>query len=66
MIELYIGLGVFTMATGAWYFYRKGRRERLEQRQLEMFIEELVWDPDDGRWVVDDTEEIRPLKSKKV
>ena len=64
MLQIIAGVGFGILTVGAWIVYRSVQRSWLEQRQLEMFIEELVWDPDDGRWVVDDSEEIKPLKEE--
>lgn len=52
-----VGLG----SISAYYLYRHRRRACLEERQLQMFIEQLVWDPDDRRFMVEDRVEILPL-----
>ena len=63
MIPLILG-GLLTLTVGTVYYYKK-RREALEAKQLQMFIEQLVWDPDDKKFVTDHREEILPLRRLK-
>ena len=60
MIPVIIG-GLLTITVGTMYYWRK-RREALEAKQLQMFIEQLVWDPDDRKFVAEHRDEILPLK----
>ena len=47
----------------AYYHYRRRKmREELEQRQLQMFIEQLVWDPNSEEYKRASRQEILPLK----
>ena len=59
---LIVGLG----SVSAYYLYKQRRRTYLEDRQLQMFIEQLVWDPDDRRFVVDDRVQILPLPPNSI
>ena len=63
MIEIMVGFGVSVFSVLAYYVYKKRRRDWLEQRQMDMFIESLIWDADDRRWVVDEKEEITSIKT---
>ena len=60
MIQLILG-GLVVTALSTVYYIRR-RRQELEDRQLQMFIEQLVWDPDDRRYVPGEKQEILPLK----
>ena len=63
MLHILLGFGVTAITSiGALWYIRYRYRNRLEQRQLEMFIETLVWDPDDGRWRVDDTDPVKEME----
>ena len=62
MIQLIVG-GLFFTALSTVYYLRR-RRQELEDRQLQMFIEQLVWDPDDRRYVAGEKQEILPLKEQ--
>ena len=59
---LVVGLG----SVSAYYLYKHRRRAYLEDRQLQMFIEQLVWDPDDRRFMVEDRIEILPLPEGSI
>ena len=59
---LIVGLG----SVSAYYLYKQRRRAYLEDRQLQMFIEQLVWDPDDRRFMVEDRIEILPLPEGSI
>ena len=61
MIPIIIGSIITVTLGGVVYYYRKRRRQELEDRQLQMFIETLVWDPDDRRFVMENRENILPL-----
>ena len=67
MLPLIIGgalvLGIGTVGV---YIWKQRRRQFLEDRQLQMFIEQLVWDPDDRRFVVDERFEILPLPENSI
>ena len=54
------------MGSVSYYLYKQHRRAYLEDRQLQMFIEQLVWDPDDKRYMVDDRIEILPLPEGSI
>ena len=53
MLQIVLCVSVITVGTLFLIKRRMRRRRELEQRQLEMFIEALVWDPDEARWMVD-------------
>ena len=62
MIPIIVGSIITVTLGGVVYYYRrKRRRQELEDRQLQMFIETLVWDPDDRRFVMENRENILPL-----
>ena len=67
MLPLIIGgalvLGIGTVSV---YFWKQRRRKFLEDRQFQMFIEQLVWNPDDKRFIVDDRFEILPLPENSI
>ena len=67
MLPLILGgalvLGIGTVSV---YWWKQRRRRFLEDRQLQMFIEQLVWDPDDRRFVVDDRVQILPLPENSI
>ena len=65
MLPLIIG-GALVLGIGGAYWWKQRRRRFLEDRQLQMFIEQLVWDPDDRRFVVDDRFEILPLPENSI
>ena len=56
----YIIATLVTVTMGGMYYIRR-RREELADRQLQMFLEQLIWDPDDEKYVVDYKDEILPL-----
>ena len=51
---------------GSVFWWKHQRRQFLEERQLQMFIEQLVWDPDDSRFVVDERVQILPLPPNSI
>ena len=61
MLPFILG-GVLTVAVGAVYYMRQKRRQDLEERQLQMFIEQLVWSPEREEYISTSRERIRPLK----
>ena len=61
MLPLILG-GVLTVTVGAVYYMRRKRRQDLEERQLQMFIEQLVWSPEREEYIRTSRERIRPLK----
>ena len=61
MLPLILGGLLVTAVTTAYYVRR--RRQEWEDRQLQMFIEQLVWDPDDKKFVAEERHKILPLKS---
>ena len=64
MLHILIGFGITAITgVGAFWYIKYKYRNFLEQRQLEMFIETLVWDPDDGKWRVDDTSPVKEMKT---
>ena len=65
MLPLIIGGGLI-LGVGALYVWKQRRRRFLEDRQLQMFIEQLVWDPDDRRFMVEDRIEILPLPEGSI
>ena len=65
MLPLIIGGGLI-IGVGVLYVWKQRRRRFLEDRQLQMFIEQLVWDPDDSRFVVDDRVQILPLPPNSI
>ena len=65
MLPLIIGGGLI-LGVGALYVWKQRRRRFLEDRQLQMFIEQLVWDPDDRRFVVDERFQILPLPPNSI
>ena len=65
MLPLIIGGGLI-LGVGVLYVWKQRRRRFLEDRQLQMFIEQLVWDPDDSRFVVDDRVQILPLPPNSI
>ena len=65
MLPLIIG-GAIVIGIGSVYWWKHQRRRHLEDRQLQMFIEQLVWDPDDSRFVVDDRVQILPLPPNSI
>lgn len=60
----YIIATLVTVTMGGMYYIRR-RREELADRQLQMFLEQLIWDPDDEKYVVDYKDEILPLPRAK-
>ena len=67
MIPIIIGSIITVTLGGVVYYYRrKRRRQELEDLQLQMFIETLVWDPDDKRFVMDNRENILPLAPDSI
>ena len=65
MLPLIIGGGLI-IGVGVLYVWKQRRSRFLEDRQLQMFIEQLVWDPDDRRFVVDERFEILPLPPNSI
>ena len=65
MLPLILGGGLL-LTIGTVYWWKQRRRRHLEDRQLTMFIEQLVWDPDDKKYVVDDRIEILPLPDGSI
>ena len=65
MLPLIIGGGLI-IGVGVLYVWKQRRSRFLEERQLQMFIEQLVWDPDDRRFVVDERFEILPLPPNSI
>ena len=65
MLQFAIGFGVSVISVGVYVFFKKKRRDWLEQKQLEMFIESLVWDSDDHKWVVDECDQIKPIPTDR-
>ena len=64
MYEYYlIVAGVFTIGIGGYRYYRRKRAQWLEEKQLQMFIDQLIWDDDDKRWMVEESCLITPLKA---
>ena len=66
MLPLIIGGLIVGLGSVSYYWYKRRRRAYLEDRQLQMFIEQLVWDPDDKRYMVDDRIEILPLPEGSI
>jgi hypothetical protein len=66
MLPLIIGGLIVGLGSVSYYLYKQHRRAYLEDRQLQMFIEQLVWDPDDKRYMVDDRIEILPLPEGSI
>ena len=54
-------IATFVTITGSLYYIRKRRRDELEARQLQMFIEQVVWDADNKKYVVYERDEILDL-----
>jgi len=55
-------VGSLILGIGSIYYWKKKRREALEQRQLDMFIQQLVWDPDSKEFREGERTRIYPLK----
>ena len=55
-------VGSLFLGIGSLYYWRKRRRRALEERQLDMFIQQLVWDPDTAKYKEGERTRIYPIK----
>ena len=63
MIQIMLGVVAGIGSGVAYYYYwRRKKREELEQKQLQMFIEQIVWDPNSQEYKSASRQEILPLK----
>ena len=62
MLYFCIGTSALTLGVVAYKYYQHYRRRDLEEKQLQMFLEELVLNVDIGRWEVQEKHRIKSLK----
>ena len=63
MFTMLVSVGVGTLAaTTLYYIYRAHKRDQLEEKQLNAFIEQLVYCPDCAEWVVGERQRIKNMK----
>ena len=66
MLSVFISIGAGTAAfTTAYFLYRAHRRDKLEEKQLNQFIEQLVFCPDCKDWIVGNKTPIAKMKKLK-
>ena len=65
MEAIIIGLGVTLSLTGILYWWKRDRARELEERQLQMFLDTLIWNPDDMEYEIQERVEIKTLPEKK-
>jgi hypothetical protein len=65
MEAIIIGLGVTLSLTGILYWWKRDRAKELEERQLQMFLDTLIWNPDDMEYEIQERVEIKTLPEKK-
>ena len=65
MEAIIIGLGVTLSLTGFLYWWKRDRARELEERQLQMFLDTLIWNPDDMEYEIQERVEIKTLPEKK-
>lgn len=65
MEAIIIGVGVTLSLTGILYWWKSDRARELEERQLQMFLDTLIWNPDDMEYEIQERVEIKTLPEKK-
>ena len=65
MEAILIGIGVTVSLTTIIYWWRRDKLKELEERQLQMFMDSLIWDTDEKMYIVEDRLEIKPLPAVK-
>ena len=65
MEAIIIGVGVTLSLTGILYWWKRDRAKELEERQLQMFLDTLIWNPDDMEYEIQERVEIKTLPEKK-
>ena len=65
MEAILIGIGVTVSLTTIIYWWRRDKLKELEERQLQMFMDSLIWDTDEKMYIVEDRLEIKPLPAAK-
>ena len=63
MFTVFLSVGVGTVAfTTAFFAYRAHRRDQIEQKQLDQFIEQLVYCPDCQDYIISNRQPIAKMK----
>ena len=65
MEAILIGIGITVSLTTIIYWWRRDKLKELEDRQLQMFMDSLIWDTDEKMYIVEDRVEIKPLPAAK-
>ena len=65
MEAILIGIGITVSLTTIIYWWRRDKLKDLEDRQLQMFMDSLIWDTDEKMYIVEDRVEIKPLPAAK-
>ena len=65
MEAILIGIGITVTLTTIIYWWRRDKLKELEDRQLQMFMDSLIWDTDEKMYIVEDRVEIKPLPAAK-
>ena len=65
MEAILIGIGITVSLTTIIYWWRRDKLKELEDRQLQMFMDSLIWDTDERMYIVEDRVEIKPLPAAK-